>query len=94
MICKIIHLLNFYNHNRLSIRDRFEIALLFKSFNRLNSDEKQKTLKNLLLTLKNNGLVFVYESVWTKDDSKKISFENNKKKERIQTISHRRKSLQ
>ena len=66
-------------NNRLCTCGRFDVALLFKSFNRLNSDEKEKILKNLLLTVKSNGLVFVYESEWTKDDSKWDSIFKEKK---------------
>jgi hypothetical protein len=57
------------------MRFRFDVAFLIKSFNRLNIDEKQKILKNLLHTLKPNGQVFVYESEWTKDKGEKISIQ-------------------
>ena len=46
---------------------RFDVCLLIKSFNQLNINDKQKLLKNLLLTLKTDGQVFVFESEWPKD---------------------------
>ena len=46
---------------------RFDVCLLIKSFNRLNAEEKQKILKNLLLTLKVDGQVFLYETEWSND---------------------------
>jgi hypothetical protein len=51
---------------------RFDVILLVKSFNRLSVDEKQKTLNNLLKTLKTDGQVFVYESEWSKDNGLNI----------------------
>ncbi len=53
-------------------RFRFDVALVIKSFNRLNNNEKQKILKNILQTLKLNGQVFVYESEWSKDKGENI----------------------
>ena len=46
---------------------RFDVCLLIKSFNRLNTEEKQKILKNLLLTLKVDGQVFLYEDEWSNE---------------------------
>jgi hypothetical protein len=45
---------------------RFDVCLLIKSFNRSSSEEKEKTLKNILTNLKVNGQLFIYESEWTK----------------------------
>jgi phosphoethanolamine N-methyltransferase len=61
-------ILNCAKFNNAELQNNlFDVAFLIKSFNRLNIDEKQKILKNLLHTLKPNGQVFVYESEWTKD---------------------------
>lgn len=62
-------ILNCANFNNAELQNNlFDVALLIKSFNRLNIEEKQKLLKNLLLNLKADGQVFVYESQWSKDN--------------------------
>ncbi|UJR33599.1 hypothetical protein I4U23_021036 [Adineta vaga] len=60
--------LNCANFNNAELQNNlFDVCLLIKSFNRLNVNNKEKLLKNLLSTLKTDGQVFVYESEWTKD---------------------------
>ncbi|CAF0725714.1 unnamed protein product [Adineta steineri] len=61
-------ILNCAKFNNAELQDNlFDVCFLIKSFNRLNTNEKEKMLQNLLKTLKTNGQIFVYESEWSKD---------------------------
>jgi len=67
-------ILNCANFNNAELQNNlFDLSLLIKSFNRLNANEKQKLLVNLLKTLKDDGQVFVYESEWSEDNEKHSS---------------------
>ncbi|CAF2262646.1 unnamed protein product [Rotaria magnacalcarata] len=62
-------ILNCANFNNAELQnDLFDVVLLIKSFNRLNTDEKQKLLKNVLKYLKVDGQIFVYENEWSKEN--------------------------